>query len=66
MIPAYKEKVKQPKPALASANEPIDIREQFRKFNSLIVQLQESVDYLKRENSRLKSDIQLLTTAIKK
>ena len=62
MIPAYKDEVKLEK--VLKSKEPVPIRDVMAMMEHQIVTLRESVDYLKRENSRLKADIQTLAQAI--
>lgn len=62
MIPAYKEEIKLDK--VFKSDQPVPIREVMQMMENQITSLRETVDYLKRENGRLKSDIQSLAQAI--
>lgn len=64
MIPAYKEKIEVKK--LVESNEPMPLRAVLAALEGQITQLRESVNYLQRENSRLKSDVSTLAQAIQK
>ena len=61
MIPAYTQPVDIPEIPHESDT---SVDQQIQSLQNQVMQLRQSVDYLLRENNRLKSDVQTLTHAI--
>lgn len=63
MIPAYNQKVDLP---VVEQDSNDSLEQRFRQLQEQVLELRQTVDYLQREKSRLKSDVQTLASALNK